>query len=82
MSFFEKLKLKIEGARKSLTVGVIAVWQLVIQNIDSIQSMFPQFNEYFGDNLGKIVSGVFGAILLYVRLFNTKGKVEDKVDLK
>lgn len=76
---YEAVKLKLAGARKSITVAVIGAWQLVIQNVDTIEQSVPQLHQYFGDHLAQIISGVFGAILLYVRIFHTKGSVEDKV---
>jgi hypothetical protein len=74
----EPIKAKIAGARKSVTVAVIAVWQAIIQNTDSIQAMIPQLPQYFSEHMVSIISGVFGVILLYVRLFHTSGAIEDK----
>jgi hypothetical protein len=75
----EAIKKKIAGARKSLTVAVIAVWQLTIQNIDQVEAFVPQLQTYFGNHVAQVLSAVFGAILFYVRVFHTKGSVEDKV---
>ncbi len=76
------LKAKLAGARKSLTVATIAAWQALIQNTDTIQALVPQLPQYFSQNLVSIISGVFGALLLYIRLFHTSGLVEDKVAQK
>jgi len=76
---WDSFKLKMSAARKSLTVATIGLWQLVINNTDSIQAQLPTLPQFFSAHIVSIVSGVFGALLFYVRVFHTTGPVEAKL---
>ncbi|MCE3608086.1 hypothetical protein LXA47_31440 [Massilia sp. P8910] len=77
-----KFKSKMSAARKSMTVGLIAAWQLVINNTDAIQAQLPTLPQFFSAHMVSIISGVFGALLFYVRVFHTSGPVEEKLTPK
>lgn len=76
---WEVFKAKMAGARKSLTIATIAIWQAVVQNIDSIQQQLPQLQQYFGDHVYQYISAIFGIVLLYIRFFRSNEPLETKV---